>query len=275
MIAVKIIRLVLVFTGIVATAQDRLCPKRVAFHCHRHAIIFLILLLLSDPLSVFAEKTHKIELTLEEQTWLAEHPDIRFGFSDDFEPYLIKGHDGKHRGILVDFLNELNARLGTQFVTVVDSWPKVFEKIKNKELTGISAIARATADAKGLLKTATTFSVYPSFFIREGAPFKLNSLNDLSGRSVAILQSAGVMEKILEPYSGDVAISKFPTNLEVMKALFEGKVDIAFGLTVNNYLITKYNMRGIKPAYTLLDKPFEVVMGVRPDLPELDCGHPS
>jgi signal transduction histidine kinase/CheY-like chemotaxis protein len=215
------------------------------------------------------EKKSVVELSDEEQAWLKAHSDIRFGFSDDFEPYLIKGHDGQHKGILVDFLNELNARLGTQFGTVVDSWPKLFEKVKNKELAGILGIAKVTADAKGLLKTAITFSVYPSFFIREEAPFTFNSLNDLRGRSVAMLQSAGVMEKILEPYSGDVSISKFPTNLEVMKALFEGKVDIAFGLTLHNYLIAKYGMNGIKPAYTLLDKPFEVVMGLRPDLPEL------
>jgi formate hydrogenlyase transcriptional activator len=211
----------------------------------------------------------KIDLTKKEQTWLKAHPDIKFGFTDAFEPYLIVDKYGKNSGVLIDILNTLNQRLGTQFEVVIDPWPTMLEKVKNKESAGILGIASETAEANGLLKTESTFSVYPAFYIRKNAPFSITNLDDIVGKSVAILKSAKVMENILEPYKDEVTILKYDSNLEPLQMLFEEKVDLAFGLTTQSYFIAKYSMIGIEAAYTLLDRPTQVVIGVRPDLPEL------
>ncbi|MEX1330601.1 MAG: hypothetical protein AB1Z29_27705, partial [Desulfobacterales bacterium] len=55
----------------------------------------------------------KFTLSPEEKAWLKAHPDVTFGFTDSFEPFLIRGVGGQHTGILVDFLKDLNAQLGT------------------------------------------------------------------------------------------------------------------------------------------------------------------
>ena len=215
------------------------------------------------------KKTKAISLTTDEKAWLAKHPDIKFGFTATFEPFLIRGANGENLGILIDFINELNARLGTHIKVEVYSWLTMLDKVQNKEVAGILALPNEAADAHGLLKTESTFLTYPSFFVREDATFTLNNLDDLRGRSVAILESSKLMEKTLEPYIDEITISTFPTNLNAMQELFKGKVDIAFGLTSHNNIITKYNLIGIKPAYTLWHKPSELFMGVRSDLPEL------
>ncbi|MDX2480813.1 MAG: hypothetical protein QNK24_10815, partial [Desulfuromusa sp.] len=44
----------------------------------------------------------KILLTPEEQNWLKTHPDIQFGFAENFEPFFILNKDGTHSGVLVD-----------------------------------------------------------------------------------------------------------------------------------------------------------------------------
>ncbi len=54
-----------------------------------------------------------------------------------------------------------------------------------------------------------------------------------------------------------------------MQMIYEGKADVAFGLTLQNYHIVKYGLTGIGPVKIFWDKPIDTVMGVRPDWPEL------
>ncbi len=116
--------------------------------------------------SLGGENTPKIQLTPEERAWPAEHPNVTFGFTDSFEPFLIRGVRDQHIGILVDFLKELNLRLGTHFALEVDSWSVILEKVKQKDMGAVLGVAHHTADAFGLLKTVPYFTVYPTFFAR-------------------------------------------------------------------------------------------------------------
>ena len=215
------------------------------------------------------EDAATIELTPEEQAWLEAHPDVTFGFTDSFEPFLIRGVGGQHTGILVDFLKDLNAQLGTRFTLEVDTWSVILEKVRKKEMGAVLGVAHRTADAFGLLKTAPYYTVYPAFFAREDERFAIKSLDDLRGKSVAILDQAKLMESILEPYRSDVDISRHPDNRTPLQMVFEEKVDFAFGLTIHAYYINKYGLIGVKPVHTLLERPSNVCMAVRTDWPEL------
>jgi len=229
----------------------------------------VVIIILTVPFFSWAEEPSRIELTPEEKAWLEEHPNVTFGFTDSFEPFLIRGVRDQHIGILVDLLKELNSQLGTHFALEVDSWEVILKKVKNKELGAVLAVANKTADSFGLLKTVPYYTVYPTFFAHEDAPFAIKSLDDLRGKSVAILAKAKVMENILEPYGSDVEISRHPDNLTALQMVFEGKVDLAFGLSTHSYYINKYGLLGVKPVHTLLERPSKVGMAVRTDWPEL------
>jgi hypothetical protein len=62
-----------------------------------------------------------IPLTAEEQALLKVHPDITLGYTDAFEPEVIVGLDGTYSGMLVDFLDALNQRLGTRIDLHIDT----------------------------------------------------------------------------------------------------------------------------------------------------------
>jgi PAS domain S-box-containing protein len=215
------------------------------------------------------EPKARISLSTEERAWLQAHPDVTFGFTDSFEPFLIRGESGEDTGVLVDLLKELNSQLGTRFAIEVDSWSVILEKVKKKEIGAILGVAHHTADVFGLLKTVPYYTVYPAFFARNDAPFSITSLDDIRGKSVAILDKAEVMESILKPFEPDIVISRYPNDLTPMQMVFEGKSDIAFGLTSHAYYIKKYDLFGMKPVLTLLERPFAVGMAVRTDWPEL------
>jgi hypothetical protein len=52
-----------------------------------------------------------LRLTAPEKAWLKAQPDIELCYTDAFEPEVIVNPDGSHRGMMVDFLGELNERL--------------------------------------------------------------------------------------------------------------------------------------------------------------------
>ena len=108
----------------------------------------VVIIILTVPFFSWAEEPSRIELTPEEKAWLEEHPNVTFGFTDSFEPFLIRGVRDQHIGILVDLLKELNSQLGTHFALEVDSWPVILEKVKNKEMGAVLSVALHTADGR-------------------------------------------------------------------------------------------------------------------------------
>ena len=61
------------------------------------------------------QKKTRIVLSPEEQAWLAVHPGITFGYTDQFEPAVIVNEDGSYRGTLVDFLELMNSAPWNRF----------------------------------------------------------------------------------------------------------------------------------------------------------------
>ena len=53
-------------------------------------------------------------MTAEEQAWLNAHPDITLGYTDAYKPEAIVEANGTYSGMLVDFADALNQRLGTR-----------------------------------------------------------------------------------------------------------------------------------------------------------------
>jgi hypothetical protein len=123
-------------------------------------IMYVALLIFNLGLSadlVSAQNTvpkSMVTLTPEEKVWLKAHPDIQLGFIGDFEPLVIINPDGTHRGLLIDFLDELNKRLGTNIALRTDSVPKILEKAKTKHVDGILFLHPERADKKDMFLTS-------------------------------------------------------------------------------------------------------------------------
>ena len=154
-------------------------------------IMYLALLIFNLGLSadlVSAQNTapkSMVTLTPEEQAWLKAHPDIQLGYTGDFEPNVIINPDGTHRGLLADFLDELNKRLGTRIALRTDSVPKIIEKATTKQVDGILALHPEKADKLGLLKTRGHLAVYPTVFVHRNVSFEHPA--DFAGKKVAII----------------------------------------------------------------------------------------
>ena len=178
---------------------------------HKSLTIMYVALLIfnlglgADPVS--AQNTvpkSMVTLTPEEKAWLKAHPDIQLVFSGDFEPLVIINPDGTHRGLLVDFLDELYKRLGTRIAQRTDSVPKIVEKAKTKQVDGILALHPERAENLGLLKTKGYLAVYPTVFARRDVLFEHPA--DFAGQKVAIIDEVYFSQEIIRPYQDQTTV---------------------------------------------------------------------
>ena len=217
--------------------------------------------------SYLPEKKDTIELTYEERDWLKAHPDIELGYTDAFEPEVITNPDGSHRGILVDFLDELNRRLGTRIRLRIDPIPELLGKAHKRETDGILNVLPEYADKLGLLKTEGYLTGYGAVFTHKNIVFDHPS--DLAGKKVAIIDGVMFTELIVERYGAGATILKVNDALEGLQRVDRGEVDLFLGASINAYFLSKYQLFGLALQYVYYSHPYKGGMAIRPDWPEL------
>ena len=208
-----------------------------------------------------------IPLTAEEQAWLKAHPDITLGYTDVFEPEVITNPDGSHRGILVDFLDELNRRLGTRIRLRIDPIPELLGKAQKRETDGILNILPEYADKLGLLKTEGYMTGYGAVFTRKNIVFDRPS--DLAGKKVAIVDKVMFTELIVERYGAGATILKVNDALEGLQRVDRGEADLFLGASINAYFLSKYQLFGLALQYVYYNQPYTGGIAIRSDWPEL------
>ncbi len=199
--------------------------------------------------------------------WLKAHPDIQLGFTGDFEPHVIINPDGTYRGLLVDFLDELNKRLGTPIALRTDSVPKILEKARTKQVDGILFLHPERADKLGLLKTKGFLAVHPTVFARRNVSFEHPA--DFAGKKVAIIDEVYFSQEIIRQYQDQTTVVIAKDALDGLRKVDMGEADLFLGASVHSYLLTKYQFFGISPKYGFLKYKQKFGMAIRPDWPEL------
>ena len=208
-------------------------------------------------------------LTAKERAWLRAHPDIRFVFSDDFQPALIVHENGRMTGILKEMLDLLNQRLKTDFTIVADELPAIRNMVRNREVAGPLAMGPTVANRYQLLATSAFLTSFPVIYARQSMDDAIAGIEDLFGRTCVIVGGTPEIEELLKPYGDRIAITRTKTAVQALKLLYEGKIDYFAGLAQQNYLIHSNQLVGIRPILAMMDHTFHTVMGVRNDWPEL------
>ncbi len=208
-----------------------------------------------------------VKLTKAERKWLKVHPNIKLGYTIGLEPLLIQDEEKALSGVLVDFLNDFNKRLGTNISIEVGNWKKILKKVEKKELAGVIVIDPGNADLRKLLKTKNHFTGYVVVYSYKEKPFKRPE--DFIGKKVSFVDKFHFAEEITRPYAKNMNIVRTREHRRALELLYKGKVDYFVGLSFNSYLISKYMFHGVKPTHIFWDKPVKSVMGIRPDWPEL------
>ncbi len=210
-----------------------------------------------------------IELTPEEQAWLAQHHTIRVTFSDH-APYCYL-EDGKVVGIILDYLKRISEITGIKFQheNKLYKWADELEGFKNRTGPGLLPSIRPTPEReKVMLFTEPYMNSSMFIFTRNDAPF-FSSLENLFGKKVAVIRNY-VIHAHLSENNPKIDLLVVDTVEEALRAVSKGTVDAFLGDMISiPFLINKFGLKNLKAACPsgLPDHP--LAMGIRSDWPEL------
>ena len=230
-------------------------------------LLLALLLILSNPLSAWAEEIPRIELTPEEKAWLTQHPDIVLGAATSYPPMLIKKADGNHAGMVVDLFEQINRQLNTKIrLHIEDSWGDVQEKAKNREIDGLAFGGRDPSREALYNPTDLLIPTYFSVFARSQNDYHLKRFSDLKGMRIGYKRGASPTRSMLENLPSAI-LKPYDSHESMTQALLSKEIDVIVAwLSYDFWRMDK--LQGTIDKIFLIDEyPIEMVSHIRKDWP--------
>ena len=216
-----------------------------------------------------AGEAASVDLTPAEKAWLSDHPVIRVGGSSQFEPAFILNPDGTHMGIYPDLYDLMGTRLGVRFEIVDDKWPEVLRRAKAGEVDMVNRMAKPVAERMGFLTAQSAFDFLVTAYAKKDRSFNLTRDEDIEGLRVAYTRGVVFLEKYFESMEGRIEAIPVDNALDGFKAVLGNKADVAVGWNQESYLLMKYNIQEIEPAYVFDRLQLPSATAIHPDAPLL------
>ena len=204
----------------------------------------------------------KIVLTDAEKSWLDTHPVIRVHNEKDWPPFNYFEY-GTPRGLSIDYMNQVAAKLGIQIEYVTGpGWNEFLEMVKRKELDVMLNIVKTEDRMKYLLYTEAYVKNPNVIVSSEKSPYE--TIEALFGKTVAFPKGFFYEEVLTKSFP---QIKRLPVEdtLASLKTVTFGQADAALGeAAVMRTLINKNLLSGLRISG-------EVSIG-NPDLTNLRIG---
>jgi PAS domain S-box-containing protein len=208
-------------------------------------------------------------LTNKERSWLEKHGNsIRYAPNPSWPPCDFVDKDGKHKGIIADYIAIFENKLGITFQrTYLDSWDDMLEGLKEKSIDFIGGVHRTTERDNYLFFTDQIFTIPLLIVVREEYNKELTTeaINTMNLACVAGYSST----EYIQQHFPMATIVECKDDLE---ALFKTSMGITDGtvidLMVASHLVETYGFSNLSRALEL-DYSWQLRFGIRNDYPEL------
>jgi len=148
--------------------------------------------------AVAAAESVKVELTPEEQAWLAEHPVITLTTLPNWQPFVITDDKtGELTGIDVEFIRLLNQRLGGAIKIETYDWKTLVQMSKDHKVDGFFP-ASITEDRKPYLVWTEVYNLTPLALVTLRDAPDIKDWNDLAGKKVVMTAGSSYIELLRE-----------------------------------------------------------------------------
>jgi len=205
-------------------------------------------------------------LSDEEQTWLAQHPTIRFTGDPDWLPQEAFTSEGQYVGIVADILDLIEARLGIRFERVpVKTWD---EAVLLAETAKVDILSETTNSGRGTLTFTDPHLVFPVVILAKKGTLTIADPGELKGQRLAVVKDDGYVVPFQRQFPNlDYVV--VDTVREGLMRLSTGEVDAFLSSTSTaSYLMSELgltNLTVVGSTGLSLDLGF----GVRKDMPVL------
>ncbi len=191
----------------------------------------------------------RLQLTAEQQQWIKDHPIIKYAAEKDWKPYDFVNADGKHTGVVRDFLDEISHLTGLSFNPIVGDWNDLLNKAKNQQLDILPAIYHTPDRENYFIFTQAYHSLLDYIFIRSDV------LNDneptLKGKTVTVTKGSSTIDLIKKRYP-ELKILPADNLMMSIENIIEKKADLLVeSYPVINYLLNSHNITTLRPYQAL------------------------
>ncbi len=213
------------------------------------------------------KQIQNLNLSLEEQAWLAKHPVIRMGGEADWPPYEFVDQTGKFQGLSAEIIHIVEQRLGIHFEILTRfTWSDTLRKAQTHDIDMVSSTVN-TPDRQKFLNFSAAFISPPSvIYTRKDYP-DISRLEDLNGKSVVIEKGFYLHERIAKEYP-EIKLLPVNTTAEALEILSYGKAEAYVGNQgVANWIIEQNALTNLKINHSTAFGNGDLSFGVRKDWP--------
>ncbi len=229
---------------------------------------WLLLIVLALFSSQLFSAPKALQLTTEEQNWLAKHLIITVGVDQNWPPFDFIDSEKRHQGIASDYLKLLAKILNVKFSTTAGEWKNVIHAVKSAHLDML-ACAVNTAERRKFLNFTTPYIEIDTVFVTRKDQPGVTSLAELSNKTVALPKSTYIHE-LLKNQHTDISFLFVKSNEEALQAVSLGNADAYVGnLAVVSYFIEKDLLTNLRIDSRLSAEKSKLAFAINKNLPLL------
>lgn len=188
-----------------------------------------------------------INLTIEEKEFIKNNPIITVGAETDWPPFDYVDNN-EYTGVAKEYLDLIEQKSGLKFKYHMDTWNNLINKAKNKQIELLPCLAK-TPKRENFLLFTNDYITIRDYVITNKNNNSIDSINDLAGKTVAIIKGYAQEEIFLTKYP-NVKIYYVDTFIESLDAVITNKADfIVSNIAIVNYHIKKNNLTELKPKF--------------------------
>ncbi len=207
-----------------------------------------LLLVLTVPAAGLLAQSEKLEFTTEEQAWINANPIIKVGGGTDWAPFDFADAEGRHTGIVADYLDLLSARTGLQFEVRLDSFTNLMSALDSGDIDLLPAVYFNEERARRNTLTSKYYQVRHYVFARDDVDVD----RTLSGKTVAMVKGfSSVIATLKEAYP-DVIVLELESVDATIDAVVTRRADYLFdAMAALNYRLNQNMVTNIHPVFAI------------------------
>ncbi|MBF0621229.1 MAG: transporter substrate-binding domain-containing protein [Magnetococcales bacterium] len=216
-----------------------------------------------------SDSIEHVILSVEEQQWLAQHPEVRIAFDANFGPYSRAVPEAGFAGYAVDVAHLISNKTGIKFTYHPDGqWQTLYEAAQRREVDVVAEMVPQEAQ-KAWFSFTEPYIFLSTYLFTKNSDTRIESRDDIAGMRVAMVEGHAYNGEILKAHP-DIAPVYVKTILEALTTLRAGHADVFVAdIDVANYIKNKHAMNDLHAAVLWQQNVGNKAFGVRKDWPEL------
>ncbi len=187
-----------------------------------------------------------INLTNKEKEWIKENHNITFAGDPDWMPFESFDEQGNYKGIVADYLKEVENRVALSFKPItVKSWRETLKIAQDENVDVISGDIDNIILAKKY-EPITPYFETPIVIVTNSKHSFINDLEDIKDKKIAIINDYGYTNRLKSSYK-NINFIKIPNIQEAFdKLLFENIDALLLSMPAASYLIKTRGLDSLK-----------------------------